>query len=113
MLDALAITPGMTVADVGAGTGYFDYGVLTWTSGNNIGLSMEVKNYVPGQITLQLPIPYALTLGDTYTIASGCGHSLVNDCQARYGNVYNFRGEPYLPGLDRLIMTGKQPTATS
>ena len=94
------------VTPLGATSGYFDYGLMTMTSGANIGLAMEVKSYVVGQITLQLPFPYAVAAGDTYSLTAGCDRSF-STCKGRFSNVLNFRGEPYLPGLDKLIQVGR------
>lgn len=81
--------------------GYFDFGKITFTSGLNNGLSMEVKSYTVGQIVLQLPMPYACAVGDAYSMHAGCDKTL-NTCKTRFVNVINFRGEPHLPGLDQL-----------
>jgi hypothetical protein len=88
--------------------GYFDYGVITMTSGASVGLSMEVKSYSPGVITLQLPLPFGCGAGNTYTLLAGCGKRFDEDCVARYDNAINFRGEPHVPGMDRLIWVGGQ-----
>jgi hypothetical protein len=88
-------------------TGYFDYGKITFDTGANAGLSMEVKSYVPGQITLFLPMPYEVEVGDQYTIVAGCGKQLKTDCQAKFNNVVNFRGFLYLPGVDKLVQVGR------
>jgi hypothetical protein len=106
-------TGGGTVTPLGSGSGYFDNGVLTFTSGLNAGFSMEVQSYVPGQITLELPVgpPYdgfaAPQAGDTYTMHAGCDYSMAT-CRDRFNNIINFRGEPYLPGTDKLMQVGKQ-----
>lgn len=97
---------GGTVTPLGGNSGYFDYGLITFTSGLNIGLSMEVKNYAPGVIVLQLPMPYAVAPGDAYTMIAGCDRTLPT-CRDRFANVVNFRGEPYLPGIDRVIQVGR------
>ncbi|MEW5708784.1 MAG: DUF2163 domain-containing protein [Pseudomonadota bacterium] len=83
--------------------GWFDYGLLTWTSGANVGLSMEVKTYIPGQFELTLPMPYAIAVGDGYSVYAGCQKRLVEDCKNKFGNVVNFRGEPHIPGLDQVL----------
>lgn len=87
-------------------SGYFDGGIITFTSGDNDGLSGEVKCYVPGQITLHLPMPYTVAIGDTYSIVAGCDKQYTT-CRDRFSNLANFRGEPYLPGLDRVVQTGR------
>lgn len=106
-----AYTSGGTVTPLGSGSGFFDNGVITFTSGNNVGHpplnSMEVQSYVPGQLTLELPMPYACQVGDTYTLTAGCDYSF-STCQTRFVNWMNFRGEPYVPGVDKLMQVGKQ-----
>lgn len=86
----------------------FTFGNITFTSGANSGLSMEVKEYrknaSDGKITLVLPMPYAIALGDNYSLTKGCDKS-ISTCFSRFNNVVNFRGEPYVPGLDRSLET--------
>jgi hypothetical protein len=109
LIDSSAFTGGYgspIVTPLGGTSGYFDYGVLTFTTGLNTGLSMEVKSYTVGQIVLQLPFPYAVAAGDTYSLTAGCDRSFAT-CKDRFNNVLNFRGEPYVPGLDKLIQVGR------
>jgi hypothetical protein len=101
---------GGTVIGLGSGSGYFDNGVITFTSGLNFdnGVpSMEVQSYVPGQWTLELPMPYLPAIGDTYSMHAGCDYSL-ETCRDRFNNILNMRAEPYVPGVDRLVQIGKQ-----
>ncbi len=98
-------TSGGTVSPM-IDSGYFDGGLITFTSGLCDGFSQEVKAFVPGQITLHLPMPYALAAGDTYSMVAGCDKSL-DTCRDRFNNVVNFRGEPYLPGIDKVLQTGR------
>ena len=102
-----AYTSGGTATPQGD-VGTFDYGVMTMTSGASAGLSMEVKAYSPGTITLQLAFPKGCGVGDTYSLLAGCGKRFAEDCVARYSNGVNFRGEPHVPGMDRLIWVGGQ-----
>ena len=44
--------------------------------------------------------PYML--GDTYTIVAGCDKTAAT-CKARYANLVNFRGEPFIPGTDAIL----------
>lgn len=80
---------------------YFEYGIITWTSGLNTGLSMEVKTYAVASVILQLVMPYAIQVGDTYSIVAGCDKK-IETCRDKFDNVPNFRGEPYVPGVDAL-----------
>jgi uncharacterized phage protein (TIGR02218 family) len=53
-------------------------------------------------MTMQLPMPYALTVGDAYSLQPGCD-KLLATCKVKFNNVLNFRGEPHVPGTDRLF----------
>lgn len=95
-------------------TGIFNFGLMTFTGGLNSGLSIEVKEYsLPsagnGQITLVLPMPFNLAAGDTYTLIKGCDKT-IETCKSRFDNVLNFRGEPSVPGLDRMLETAATRT---
>ncbi|MBY0408103.1 MAG: DUF2163 domain-containing protein [Rickettsiales bacterium] len=98
-------------SDAGRGeaSGIFSFGKVSFSSGANSGLSMEVKEYlyqtgVGGVFTLVLPLPYALQPGDTYAVSKGCDKT-TGTCAGRFGNIVNFRGEPLVPGLDRMLET--------
>jgi len=85
-------------------TGWFDYGLVTWTGGLNDGLAMEVAGYAlitPPQVLLKLPMPFTIQVGDTYTIRAGCDKKIAT-CLAKFNNVINFRGFPHVPGPGRL-----------
>lgn len=82
--------------------GVFDYGLLTWTSGANTGLSMEVKSFIAKQFTLWLPMPNAITVGHTYSVYKGCDKRF-STCQTVFNNTANFGGFPTLPGVDRIL----------
>jgi uncharacterized phage protein (TIGR02218 family) len=84
--------------------GWFDGGQITFTSGNNEGLSMEIKEFRNSQITLVLPMAYDLSVSDTYSIIAGCDKSF-DTCIAKFGNAINFRGEPHVPGIDKMLET--------
>lgn len=88
--------------------GTFTYGLITFTNGDNIGYSMEVKSYLQagGAIELILALPYAIQIGDTYTMVQGCNKT-IQQC-ATYSNAVNFRGEPHIPGIDKALMYGSQ-----
>lgn len=101
-----AYVSGGTVTPLGSGAGYFDFGIVTWRTGANEGLSMEVKAFVPGQVTLALPMSYEIQIGDTFDITAGCDKSLTT-CRDKFHNVVNFRGEPYLPGTDKVVQVGR------
>lgn len=84
--------------------GLFSFGTLTFLSGENAGLAAEVKTFFPGTFTLFLPFPYAVAAGDEYQVTQGCDKTF-DTCAGRFANAVNFRGEPHLPGTDRLLET--------
>lgn len=98
-------TSGGTASPSGD-AGYFGYGKITMTSGASNGQTMEVKVYSPGSITLQLQFPKGVAAGDTYSLVAGCGKRFTEDCVTRFANGINFRGEPHLPGMDKVMRTG-------
>lgn len=88
---------------------WFARGKITFTSGENTGLSMEVKSFADtasGVIKLQMPMPYPVQVGDTYTMLPGCMKRHIDDCKNKYNNIINFRGEPYVPGNDQMMQVG-------
>jgi uncharacterized phage protein (TIGR02218 family) len=88
-------------------TGFFEYGKIDFLSGNNINLSMEIKNFTSGGlIELVLPMPYQIQVGDTFNIVAGCSKTL-NSCIS-FNNVINFRGEPHIPGQDKTLIYGNK-----
>jgi uncharacterized phage protein (TIGR02218 family) len=87
----------------GAAEDYFAEGLLTFTSGLNIGLAQKVKVFAADKtITLSVPMIQAVQIGDTFTVYPGCRKRLAEDCFTKFNNVVNFQGEPHLPGVDQL-----------
>jgi uncharacterized phage protein (TIGR02218 family) len=89
-------------------SGVFSAGILVFTSGANNGLAIEVKEYTKlsagGQILLTLPMPYPIAASDTYNMSKGCDKTM-DTCFNQFSNIVNFRGEPSVPGLDRMLET--------
>lgn len=85
-------------------SGYFAQGKVVFSSGANAGLSMEVKGFAGGVVTLALPMPYGIAVDDAFSITAGCDKTL-STCISRFSNAINFRGEPHVPGLDRVLET--------
>lgn len=82
--------------------GYFDYALLTFTSGANAGFAMEVKTFASDVFTLQQALPNPIQVGDAYSVYAGCD-KLLATCKTKFSNVINFRGFPHVPGSDRLV----------
>lgn len=82
---------------------HWNGGLLTWTSGANVGRKMEVKAFESsGAFTLFLPMPSIVAVGDNYSLRPGCDKKF-STCKDRYSNVKNFRGEPNVPGNDQVL----------
>lgn len=100
-----------TDAARGESNGYFAYGTITFTSGANTGLSMEIRDFASTRFTLFLPLPNAVVAGDAYHAVAGCDKR-IDTCIARFANAVNFRGEPHLPGNDRILETSATRSTT-
>jgi uncharacterized phage protein (TIGR02218 family) len=85
--------------------GWFRAGKLTFTSGANAGLSVEVKNHRKnGTVTIDLwqAMPEPVLAGDKFTVTAGCDKRF-QTCKDRFNNAVNFRGFPHIPGNDFVI----------
>ena len=83
---------------------YFTYGLVTFSSGLNAGASMEVRDYRNGVFGLFLPMPRPIAVGDAYQVVAGCDKTFAT-CISKFNNAINFRGEPHVPGTDKLLET--------
>lgn len=76
-------------------TGYFSSGVLTWTSGNNAGLSVTIKSQTGGVLEVYIPCAFSTQVGDTFSIKAGCDKTL-GTCRDKFSNLNNFGGFPHI-----------------
>lgn len=93
------IDTALTAAD-----SYYNGGKLVWLTGDNAGLTFDVKKYASATDTVDLyePTPYAIQVGDTANIFRGCDKTF-ETCRDDFSNVDNFRGFNHLPGIKDLI----------
>lgn len=84
--------------------GWFTGGEVQWTSGNNAGRRMEVKEFASAQLVLALPMGKSIQVGDGFRVIAGCDKTR-EACRTKFNNILNFRGEPDVPGVDQLLMT--------
>ena len=89
--------------------GYFPGGEIQWTGGANAGLNMEIKDFQNGQFTLVLPMPNTISVGDTNNAIAECDKTFPT-CYNVFNNAVNFRGEPYVPGMDAMLTTASTAT---
>jgi uncharacterized phage protein (TIGR02218 family) len=97
------INTGLTQAD-----GYFDLGVITFTSGALNGRSFTVKSFLHagGAVTTIAPL-VGVASSDTFTIVPGCDKQQAT-CNAKFSNLAHFRGYPYVPVPETLYDGGTQ-----
>jgi uncharacterized phage protein (TIGR02218 family) len=81
--------------------GYFRYGLAVFTSGDNEGLRMEIKNNVGNVISLQLGMPYEIAVSDAVTLVRG--YDGTRESAKTLDDAINFRGFPDLPGLNSVL----------
>jgi uncharacterized phage protein (TIGR02218 family) len=82
---------------------YFQYGKVSFTSGENAGRDMEVRSFSGGVVELQLPMVGAVAVGDTFDIVPGCDKR-GSTCQTKFSNRVNFRGFDTIPGIDKMLV---------
>jgi uncharacterized phage protein (TIGR02218 family) len=105
---AAVLTPARVFTATGLGafaSGWFSSGKLSWASGANAGRAMEVKAHGKANVvTIELwqAMSEAVGAGDQFTITAGCDKQFAT-CKAKFNNITNFRGFPYMPGNDAVI----------
>jgi len=99
---AEAVTAGSTTTSIPGSViktdGYFQGGMLTFTSGANAGFSTPIRSYVGGVFVPVLALPSAPTTGDTFTATAGCPRTYAA-CTA-FSNTARFRGYPFVPPVE-------------
>lgn len=76
-------------------------GLIRWIGGANAGLEGAIAQSDGAVVTLRAAPPFAAAAGDRCELIEGCDKR-IETCTARFANAVNFRGEPYLPGIDLL-----------
>ncbi len=77
---------------------YWNYGVVTFNTGDNAGASRKITDFTASSdtVTLDYPLDNAVVAGDTYTIYRGCDKSLAM-CGNTYVNTANYHGFHAIP----------------
>jgi uncharacterized phage protein (TIGR02218 family) len=87
----------------GFASGWFRLGRLTFASGANEGVGVDIASHARDGTTVSLgfwlPLAVSPAPGDTFTIVAGCDKCF-STCRDRFGNAINFRGFPHMPGSD-------------
>lgn len=89
-----------TLSSYPATNGYYDLGVVTFTSGANNGVSRAIKSHTgtsnPVTINLSTPTPYAIAASDAFSIVPGCDKIYSSGC-TKFANTSRFRGFDFIP----------------
>ena len=81
--------------------GWFNQGVIKFTSGRNAGLSRMVKEHKNGRLSFALRLPFPPQSGDVFKIYPGCDKRQ-ETCGKKFDNIVHFRGFPYIPAADTI-----------
>lgn len=76
-------------------------GMLRWIGGANGGMESAIAASAGATLTLRGVPGFAVAPGVLVEAIEGCDKTMAT-CAARFANAINFRGEPYLPGVDLL-----------
>ena len=90
---------------------WYNFGEITWDTGDNSGISTEIKLWVGTptfEISLAIPAPFPINIGDTFSATPGCGKTL-QICDDKFDNVVNHGGFPNIPGQDKMLKTPRKP----
>lgn len=106
----LEVERGQRFVFAGAGgfqARWFERGRLFVQSGEGAGLAGVIKHDQAdalGRRVIELwePVRDAITSGDMVRLEAGCDKR-VETCRAKFGNVVNYRGFPFVPGEDWLV----------
>lgn len=79
----------------------YGFGLLRWLTGANSGLESAVSASSGTTVTVRTSPAFLVEPGALVELVEGCDKSIAT-CSGRFANALNFRGEPYLPGIDLL-----------
>lgn len=100
-------------------TGYYDYGMVRFASkasggGLNYSINAEVKTSTGTgtvmTVVLQEFLPFLAVVGNAVTLEAGCDRRSIT-CRNKFNNLVNIHSEPYVPGNNYLLITGRPPTS--
>lgn len=84
---------------------FYNLGVVEWLTGDNAGIEMEVDTFAADAFALSLPLPYPISIGDTYQVRKDCSKvwdDADNGCLFHWAaeRADHFRGQPHIPIAD-------------
>lgn len=102
-VSAVASRQVFTVTGAPATEDWLGEGSLLGLTGDNDGEQQAVKSHTAaGVVTLKLPMPYTVQVGDTFEAKAGCRLRFEPDCRDKFDVAIDFGGEPHIVGVDHL-----------
>ncbi|HQE50046.1 MAG TPA: DUF2163 domain-containing protein, partial [Fervidobacterium sp.] len=94
------------VCSISLGENY-SKGTVEFITGSNAGAVWDIDTSSGNSIRFYSPLPSTAQVGDEIYVYQGCDKTF-NTCKDRFNNTTNFRGQPFLPGADRILWRGGQ-----
>lgn len=88
---------------LGQAEGFFTFGEVIFETGNNAGVRRSVKSYEGGKVELSYPLAFDLAPGDRFIVRAGCDRTRGPGGCAKFNNLDNFNGTPYVPPPENAI----------
>jgi hypothetical protein len=88
-------TPSAAVTDDAFAN--FSQGSLVFQGGRNAGVLAQIKSAGSSQLVLAQPLQYVPQQGDVFSYWPGCDHTMGAGGCAKFNNLENFRGFPFVP----------------
>jgi len=88
---------------------WYTNGILCFVTGPNRGIVAEIRSQVGTTITLQLPLPFAVSSLESGMVWPGCNFlkgrpsGSAGDCYDKFNNVPNWGGFDLVPGTDEAM----------
>ncbi|TSJ64123.1 DUF2163 domain-containing protein [Starkeya sp. 3C] len=111
-VDLVPLTDTLTISAVASGdtftvptarsSGFYTFGICTFLTGANAGAATEILSQIGQSVTLFTPMSRLIATGDQVRLVAGCDKT-IETCHSRFSNVLNFRGEPHIPGNDKVF----------
>jgi uncharacterized phage protein (TIGR02218 family) len=95
-------TSRFTLANTALPDGALTFGVLRWLDGALTGQESVILSHIGTEIEVDERVAAPLTFPLDVRVTAGCDKRL-STCRDTFNNALNYRGEPYVPGLDSLL----------
>jgi uncharacterized phage protein (TIGR02218 family) len=83
-------------------SGYWKWGKMAMTSGDNTGISRAIMQHYDGYVKVLLPFPRTIAVGAGFTAWPNC-QGKGSLCHATFNNYANFLGFEYMPNPEALF----------